>query len=566
MLTHLSVKNVALIETAEIDFSNGLNILSGETGAGKSMVIDSLGFLLGQKAGKDFIRQGESEAVVSAVFSVENEAVLSLVKGLGIDVADDNSLMILRTLSLNGRSTVKINAKTVTVSVLKEVASMLVDIHSQHEHQSLLNANKHIEMLDRFCPAEITELKTKLNEYLKEYRELSKQAKEISAKRGDNGDRHEFIAFQINEIESAKLRENEEEQLKNRYNILQKSEELRQQADTARAYLFSESGEGGNTLALVNSALKSLGEALEVDSRVKDIHDALESISIELEDMRGDLSRYIDDIENNSDELLETEERLELIYSLKRKYGGTVKDILKFRDNLKKEYEFIENGSELLKKLNIRRRNLNKHIMDICSEIHEKRSAEAFKIAKAIEGILRELGMKDAVFEISVAEKPEIGPNGNDKVLFLISPNPGEPVKELAKIASGGEMSRVMLSLKTVMADADGIETYIFDEIDSGVSGRTAQKVAEKLNLVSSKQQILCITHLPQIAAMADNHLLIEKTVRGNKTITGVNPLDYEGMVDEIGRLLGGHVITETTLANARELKDMAMELKGNAR
>lgn len=558
LIEQLHIKNVALIKEAEINFFAGINILSGETGAGKSMVLDSIKFLTGGKANKDFIRSGEEEALVEGIFILESDEAVQFALEMGINVDADKSILISRTLSKSLRGTVKINGRAATLSMLKEFSGILIDIHGQHEHQSLLNETKHIELLDKFCGSRLEEHKNKLSDCIRKYKELLYKIKEITKGGNTLNERLEFLTFQIEEIKQAGLKAGEEEELLSKRKVLANTERLINNTKESIELLYGEQGASDN----ISLAIKLISGLLETDGSLLPIQTQFENVSGLLDDAIRDLRRYFDDLEHNPEELLKTEARLEAIGNLKRKYGSSVESILEYYEKIKKEYDFIINSEELLKEYNKEKKKLNIKIIETCDLITRLRKKEAEKIEKEIEGILKELGMKDASFKISIQKKSEFSINGNDKVEFLISTNQGEERKGLAKIASGGEMSRVMLALKTVLSKADNIGTFVFDEIDTGVSGRTAQKVAEKLAFISKEQQILCVTHLPQIASMADSHLLIEKFSSQNKTETTVKQLSYEGAVKEIARLLGGAEITEATIAASKELKDMAVVFK----
>lgn len=561
MIEHLHIRNVALIKEAEIDFFQGLNILSGETGAGKSMIIDSINFLIGQKADKDFISSGEEEALVEGLFVLDNDAASEYIKDMGIDV-EDNSLLISRTIRTNSRGSIKVNGRSATVSMLKDISQFLLDIHGQHQHQSLLNSLKHIELLDKFCGKELEESKDSLNLSIKSYRQISQKIKEITKDSSSLGKRLDFIKFQIEEIESAKLKENEEEELLAKRRILVNSEKLTENIGASIEILYG--NEGQSAVDSISSAISLINAVSQNDENLEELLPQLESILSLLDDSVRDIRKYYENIETDPEALKNTEERLELIYSLKRKYGNSIESILEYYAKIKEEYDFLINSEELLQKFNLEKKELYKKIIKTCRQMTEIRKKEALILQKEIEDVLKELGMKAAQFEIEVSQKQEFGTAGNDNVEFLISPNPGEPLKSLSKIASGGEMSRVMLALKTVLSKADNIDTFIFDEIDSGVSGRTAQKVAEKLAIISRKKQILCVSHLPQIASMADNHYLIIKNSIEDKTETSVKLLDYASSVEEIARLLGGAEITKAAIANAEELKNNAITFKNS--
>jgi len=570
MIENLSIENVALIKHGTVDFTSELNIISGETGAGKSMLINAVKFMLGAKVNKDFIRLGEDRAVVSGLFSVQNEELRKKIIDKSIALEEDNALLIERTISENGKGTIKLNGKLVSLAILKDLAELLMDIHGQHDHRSLLNQAKHLEILDAFCPTELVVLKRNLSEFLKEYKQLSKDAMQITAKSGQAGEKLEELAYEIGEIEKASLEIDEEDSLNERLKTLQLVEKLKLNATNAEVLLTGSSdSDNGGVISGLSQVLRLVSEIASIDKEAVALHEQLESLSIGLGEFSRDLSSYNENIDTDGHELREIEARLELIYMLKKKYGRTISDVLAYLENAKVDYETYIGADNMLKKINSRRKELNKEITETCKALNLIRRTEAELIERQVETILKELEMKDAKFKISIESKKEFGINGNDNVAFLISPNLGEPLKELAKIASGGEMSRIMLALKTVIStkssannDNNNVETFIFDEIDTGVSGRTAQKVAEKLHVIALAQQIICITHLPQIAAMADNHILIEKKSYDGRTETRVVNLDNQGEISEIARLLGGVKVTDAVRANAAELKGMAKEYK----
>jgi len=573
MIENLSIENVALIKHGTVNFTSGLNIISGETGAGKSMVISAVKFMLGGRANKDFIRQGAEKAVVSGLFVVQNEELRKKIIENSISLEEDNALLIERTIAENGKSTIKLNGKHVSLAILKDLAGLLIDIHGQHDHQSLLNQAKHLEILDSFCPPTLNELKRKLSDFLKEYKRLSKDVAQITSKSGQSGERLKELSEEIDEIEKASLTEGEEETLNERLKTLRLVETLKENAGSAEALLTGGS-DGEGILSAISQTLRLVSEISSIDKEAESLFEQLEGLSIGLGEFERELSSYNENIDIDGRELSEVEARLELIYMLKKKYGRTVADVILYLENAKKDYETYIGADDMLRKINLRRKELNKEITETCKSLNTIRCVGAKQIESRIEDILRELEMKDAQFKISVESKKEFGVNGNDNVAFMISPNLGEPLKELSKIASGGEMSRIMLALKTVISaeytmstpsiGREGVGTFIFDEIDTGVSGRTAQKVAEKLHVIACAQQIICITHLPQIAAFADNHILIEKKSRDGRTETSVGNLDAQGEISEIARLLGGAKLTDAVIANAAELKDLAREFKGD--
>ncbi|MGN0134953.1 MAG: DNA repair protein RecN [Anaerotignum sp.] len=554
MLEHLHIKNVALIKESEISFGEGLNILTGETGAGKSMVIDSLQFALGGRAGKDFLRHGEKQASVEALFAMQSEALQEKLEENGIEPEEDGSVLITRTLSEAGKSVCRVNGSTVTVSMLREIAEDLIDIYGQHEHQSLLNPSKHIRLLDRFCGAGFGDA---MEEYKKSYHALKELEKQLQSLMGDESQREQrmdILQFQKEELEAGALRLGEEEDLLEQKKRLSSMEKLMRLTRESLALLYDGENMMPSACDQLGDALAKLQEAAEYDNSLNAFADALADAYAAVEDTARELKREAEKQENDPDALEEIEERLQLIYKLKRKYGGSVEAALAFYDKVVQELDFLSNSSEKVAELTLEKEKEQKKLFAAAEKLSALRRSTAQQVAEQIEASLKDMEMKDARFHIQIEEKADWTADGKDKVEFLISANAGENLKPLAKIASGGEMSRVMLALKTVLVDADEIGTFIFDEIDTGVSGRTARKVGEKMRFLGSKRQILCITHLPQIAAMADHHFLIEKESSHGETTTQVTSLEGEGSVLEVARLMGGSDVTETTLAAAREL------------
>ncbi len=564
MLTNLTIQNVGLIKHAEIEFHNGLNILSGETGAGKSMIISALSFLLGQRVPKDFIRSGEESATVEGMLYIKGIATLETLKSLGVEVDEDRALLLMRSTTQAGKSQIKINGKAVPLAMLKEIAQGLFDFHGQHEHQSLLNPNKHLELLDRFCGGEMEDFKNELSLLIQKYKETLAEIKSISGDPGEREAKLSVLKFQIEEIEGARLKADEEDKLLERKRFLNSSEKIIKNTFLADALLYGADNDELSAFDKISKAQSLLQEISDYDSKAESLAHELDSISAQLLEIIRELSSYNTDMEYEPNEIEDIEARLNTIYLLKKKYGESIKDILSFHAEASKKLEALTGAEEKITVLEQQRKGEKSQILFICEKISKRRLAAASEIKKQIEDILKELGMKSAGFDISVERKNEFNRNGFDKVEFLISTNAGEAMMPLAKIASGGEMSRVMLALKTVLSHVETIETFIFDEIDTGVSGRTAQKVAEKLNLIAGTHQILCITHLPQIAAMADAHFLIEKQTNKseNKTTTEIKLLNEEKSIHELARLTGGAKITDVTLKAAEEMKLMARELK----
>ena len=552
MLEHLHIRNVALIKESEISFGDGLNILTGETGAGKSMIIDSLQFALGGRAGKDFLRHGEKQAAVEALFSVQSQALTEKLAENGIAPEEDGTLLITRTLSEAGKSVCRINGSTVTVGMLKEIAEDMIDIYGQHEHQSLLNPVKHIRLLDRFCGAGFGEAMEEYKNSRQRLKDLEKQLAILIGDESQREQRMDMLLFQKEEIEAAELREGEEDALLEQKKRLSSMERLIRLTGESITLLYDGDDRAPSACDQLGDALAKLQEAAEYDAALSPLAEALADGYAAVEDCARELKREAEKQEADPEELERIEERLQLFYKLKRKYGGSIEAVLEFYEKAVQELEFLSNSSEKAAELSAKKAEEEKRLSALAETLTARRRATAEQVEEQIETALHDMEMKHARFHIQIEEKADWGADGKDKVEFLISANAGEPLKPLAKIASGGEMSRVMLALKTVLVDADEIGTFIFDEIDTGVSGRTARRVGEKMRFLGGKRQLLCITHLPQIAAMADNHFLIEKESDAGETVTRVTALDEEGAVREVARLMND--VTETTLAAAREL------------
>lgn len=552
MLEHLHIRNVALIKESEISFGDGLNILTGETGAGKSMIIDSLQFALGGRAGKDFLRHGEKQAAVEALFSVQSQALTEKLAENGIAPEEDGTLLITRTLSEAGKSVCRINGSTVTVGMLKEIAEDMIDIYGQHEHQSLLNPVKHIRLLDRFCGAGFGEAMEEYKNSRQRLKDLEKQLAILIGDESQREQRMDMLLFQKEEIEAAELQEGEEDALLEQKKRLSSMERLIRLTGESVTLLYDGDDRVPSACDQLGDALAKLREAAEYDAALSPLADALADGYAAVEDCARELKREAEKQEADPEELERIEERLQLFYKLKRKYGGSIEAVLEFYEKAVQELEFLSNSSEKAAELSAKKAEEEKRLSALAETLTARRRATAEQVEEQIETALHDMEMKHARFHIQIEEKADWGADGKDKVEFLISANAGEPLKPLAKIASGGEMSRVMLALKTVLVDADEIGTFIFDEIDTGVSGRTARRVGEKMRFLGGKRQLLCITHLPQIAAMADNHFLIEKESDAGETVTRVTALDEEGAVREVARLMND--VTETTLAAAREL------------
>ncbi|MCL2216300.1 MAG: DNA repair protein RecN [Defluviitaleaceae bacterium] len=546
MITHLRIQNVALIDEIEVSFAPGLNILTGETGAGKSILVDSINFLLGGRLGRDFIRTGADFAHVEGLFAT-----------------DDGEIMLERTLQTStGKSVCRLNGRTVTAGMLKDAASQLVALHGQHEHQSLLDPAKQLRLLDSFCGMELAEFKVELESLLTRYREVNKALKSLAGIGNQRQEQIDMWRYQLEEIERAALKPGEEDELTARRTRLNGLERLSKNTGLALALLDNGMEAQQSATDQVSRAVGLLAEIARLDPVREDLHERLAEAQTQLTDIAAELRAYVDELDADPQELETIEARLDTIYRLKKKYGSTAEAVLKKQEELSNNLDSLENSAAEIKRLQTLRRGVISEITALCDKINALRCSSALRVSAEITGILNDLGMQNSHFNIEITRRTAFGPDGNDQAEFIISPNPGEPAKPLRRIASGGEMSRIMLAIKTVMAD--NVPTVIFDEIDSGVSGRTAQQVAEKLMGVSRRRQILCITHLPQIAAMADNHFLIEKSTgsQTGRTTTDVKALNHDAIISELARLIGGAKITPATLQAAREMKEQASGLK----
>ena len=552
MLGSLYIKNIAVVESAEIEFEKGFNILTGETGAGKSIIIDSLNILKGERASKELIRSGEQKARVDGVFNVDAETQRILSDQFGVE-AEDGQIIISREITSDGKNNIRINGMPATASLLKEVGEYLVNIHGQHDNTSLLAKRTHIKFLDNFAENEISNVHS---EYKEVYDELKKKSHDLECMETDEQEkarRLDMLSFQIDEIEGASLTVGEDDELFEKKTFLENAGKIAEKTRSAYDLLF----DGNDIQKSANDALwdgiGQLQEVAEFDGELKKIHDELNDLAYEISDKMRPLRKYIDSLNFEPHELQEVEDRLDLIYNLKRKYGSTIELILKYAQDAAKESENIIRSDERAAELREEIEKLTEKRNLLGEKLTQIRSKFGKELSKQIENHLAELNMAKVRFAVEIKET-DYGTSGKDDVEFLICTNVGEDFKPLTKIASGGELSRIMLAMKSVLTLSEREKTLVFDEIDTGVSGGTAQKIGEKLRSISNENQVICITHLPQIAALAKNHYLIEKNVDNGRTHTTVKLLEGEERVREIARTLGGAEVTEITLANAREL------------
>jgi len=550
------VKNLALIDECEVEFDEGLNILSGETGAGKSIIIGSINLALGEKVPKEMLRDNGQSAFVELIFSVENEDTIKKLRELDVEM-DDSTVILSRRITAS-RAVGRVNGEAVSVSRMKEIASYLIDIHGQHEHQSLLYGDRQLAILDVYGKEQILPAREKVRKAYQEYRDCADQLKALDMDEEQRNREKAFLEFEINEIEEAALIPGEDETLEDRYRKLSNARRIMETAQMVRGMTGYEQGAADMT----GNALKEFSRIADYDKDLAPLQEALVEIDSLLSDFCRDLSSYMDSLTFDEETFFETEKRLDLINSLKAKYGQTIHEILSYQkeqqEKLEKLQRFEENFRLLKEKLMQAEKILEEASHEL-SEIRKKYSKQLDE--KIIEG-LKELNFEDVDFSIRFDRRKNYTDNGYDAVEYEISTNPGESRKPLGQIVSGGELSRIMLAIKAILADKDQIDTLIFDEIDTGISGRTAQKVSEKMAVIGQHRQVLCITHLPQIAAMADTHFEIEKHVEGTETITQIHPLEGEESVRELARLLGGAQITPAVLGNAREMKELAQQQK----
>lgn len=548
MLLDLHVKNLALIERAEISFEEGLNILTGETGAGKSIIIGSVNMALGGKVPRDIIREGAEYAYLELVFRVTEQEKRSQLKAMDVMLPEDGTLIISKKI-MPARSVSKINDETVTAGKLKEITSLLIDIHGQHEHQSLLYKSKHLQILDAYAKARTIPIKNTIAQTFRMYQGLQEKIKKLSMDQEMRLREADFCRFEIEAIENAALKDGEEEELMNLYRRFQHGQKIIGGLSSARQALADEG---------VGKALKEVNQAAVYDGSLSSIRDQLYDADAIVSDILHDIGSYIDNFAFDEKEFQRVGERLDVIHGLQAKYGDSIPGILKQLEEKCRRLEELENHDSILQKLH-RELNETKALLDEQScRLSEIRKDAAGVLKKKIKAGLEDLNFIDVKFDMEFSKLDHYTAGGRDEAEFMISTNPGEKLKPLGMVASGGELSRIMLAIKSVLADTDEIPTLIFDEIDTGISGRTAQKVSEKLSYIGRSHQVICITHLPQIAAMADAHYEIAKSAVDGRATTTIRQLGYEQMIQELARLLGGAEITDAVYDNAREMKELA--------
>lgn len=549
MLQTLKIENIAVIESAEINFEKGFCVLTGETGAGKSILIDSLGAVLGNRTSKELVRNGSDRASVSAVFSECTETVRALLEELGFP-CDDDSVLLSRTLTADGKTACRINGLPATTSVVRQISRHLVNIYGQQESHVLTDVAAHISFVDRMAADEklLTEYRSAYDRLLA----LEKEKREISVDESEKERRIDMLSYQINEISAANITPGEREELAARKRLLQNSEKIARALSSAYSMLMGDDEYPG-AVGLVEKSAEELGECAEFMEEVDQNAQRLSELGYELEGIYDDIRSLADGLEFSPAELAEIEERLDFLYRLSKKYGATEEEILAFCEGAQKELESIEMSQERIEQLDQEIAQARQAAQSLADELTDIRKKTAARMEKAICEELVFLNMPNVEFVVSILHG-ELSPNGCDRIEFLISANLGEPPKPLSKIASGGELSRTMLAILSVLNDKQAAGTLVFDEIDAGISGRAADKVGQRLRKTAGGHQVICITHLAQIASKSDRHYLIEKSACDGRTVTQVKLLDYEGRVNELARIIGGTVITDSTRNTAREM------------
>ena len=559
MLSELSITNFAIIESLSISFEKGLTVLTGETGAGKSIIIDAIHLLVGGRGSSDFVRHGEDRAEIEGLFLLENAStVYDKAQELGIKIEDD-MVVLRREITKSGKSVCRINGKLVTIAILREMGGSLVDIHGQHEHQELMDETKHLSLLDQFGSKQITKSLSEYEQIYAKYEQAIRKLKSLNDNEQQMAQRVDLYQFQLNEIVQAQLQLDEDEKLIDEKKQLSNFERIFESVQTSYNALKDEQ-KGLDWISLVMGEMET---AAELNPEYKDMAEAVSNSYYMLEEVAGSLRSQLDNLEYDPQRINEIEARLNEINGLKRKYGQTISGILEYGAKIEEELETLLNKETHIDQLRKEISSLKKDLIIEGNELTSLRKRLAGDLTDAIHNELKQLYMQKTVFEAKInSGETFISKSGMDEIEFYLSTNPGEPLKPLSKIASGGELSRIMLALKSIFSKHQEITSIIFDEVDTGVSGRVAQAIAEKIHKVSTDSQVLCISHLPQVAAMADTHLYIEKETQDGRTKTKVKDLDHEGKIKEIGRMISGVEITDITKKHAQELLETANVMK----
>lgn len=556
MLQSLRVKNLALMEETEITFGEGLNILTGETGAGKSLLIGSVNLALGGKFEKEMLRKGSDSAIVELTFSCEEKVRRKLLE-MELELPEEESVMITRKMQV-GKSICRINGETVTAKQLKELAEVLIDIHGQHEHQSLLHKKKHMEILDAYCGREYEVPAAQVKELYHECKALKEKLAAETLDEQALARERSLAEYEYREIAEAKLTIGEDEQLEQRYRLMMNSKKITDSLLESYHYSGNEEGAG----SFVSRALRALGSVTQYDERLFSLEQQLGEVESLLSDYNRDVADYLSGCEFDEEDFKTVEDRLDILNHLKGKYGKTLEEVIAYEEDRAALLERLNDYDTYMEGLKEELDGAEKKLQKACEELSKVRSTNAVSLTQKLTDALVQLNFLTVDFEVAVRKAGQITQEGFDEVEFLISTNPGEEKKPLSQVASGGELSRIMLAIKTVMASKDDTDTLIFDEIDAGISGKTAWKVSEQLSKVAAEHQVICITHLPQIAAMADTHFVIEKSSTDHTTITDIRKLDEEESLGELARLLGSDSLTEAAYQNAGEMRGQAQQYK----
>ncbi|WP_100331515.1 DNA repair protein RecN [Bacillus xiapuensis] len=567
MLQELSIRNFAIIEELNVSLEKGLTVLTGETGAGKSIIIDAVHLLAGGRGSAEFVRHGEKKSEIEGLFILESDShpCVQKAKNFGIEI-EEEMVVIRREISANGKSVCRVNGKLVTIAILREIGATLVDIHGQHEHQELMDSHRHLRLLDQFGGQEVMQAKKNYEEVYKRYENAAKMIRQLTENEQQMAQRLDLLQFQLGEIQKAELKLNEDEEL---------SEEKRKLSNFGKLYesmqtSYSALQEEGKGLDWVGLAMNQLETAAEIDPQYRPVYEAVSESFYALEDAARQTSSALDELEFDPDRLNVIETRLNEINQLKRKYGQTIEEIIEYGAEIEEEIDTLMNKETHLEKMQTELNAYKKDLLLEGQQLSYLRKQAAKKLMKAVHQELKQLYMDKTVFSVefhadgekSAHERPVIRRDGLDDIEFYISTNPGEPLKPLSKVASGGELSRMMLAMKTIFSKHQGVTSIIFDEVDTGVSGRVAQAIGEKIYQIAVHSQVLCISHLPQVAAMADTHLYISKEMTGGRTKTFVKPLENEEKIKEIGRMISGVEMTDLTKQHAKELLELAASLK----
>ena len=559
MLLNVHIKNIALIDDANVNFTDNLNILTGETGAGKSIIMGALKIGMGDKLPKDIVREAGKEGFCQLLFLVDDESVLEQIRQLGVEPTEDGEILITRRI-VNSRTINTINDMAVTAARLREVSALLTDMHTQHQQQTLLKKNEHMKLLDKFGRAAIEPLKREVAQRHADYTELVDQMDKLSMDEAERSRRAEFLKYQIAEIESANVKAGEDEDIEHQYNKMVNSRDIVAAASEVYSVTgYENQSSAGNEIGRVLVNLKGIKE---LDDEIDGLYSQLENIDALLNDFNVELSNYMQSMNFDDSEFREVESRLDVINDIKGKYGSTVDEVNRYLEESKAEYEKLSEYDEYIAELSGKINKAKKLMIDAADKLSAERKKQAKLMCKEIKTALSDLSFMQVDFDMVFDRLSECTANGIDDCYFVISTNVGEKLRPLYDVASGGELSRIMLAVKSCMAAEDNIGTLVFDEIDVGISGRAAQAVAEKMALISRKHQVISITHLPQIAAMADSHYLIEKSADEGKTVTKIVRLSEAESITEIARLLGGASITDAVMSNALEMKQMAEKTK----